>query len=165
MVARSTGPAEFGARALGNRSILADASRPEVVRVINEMIKSRDFWMPFAPAILESRAADYLVNPKGLAAPYMVLSFDSTPAAQDLLAAMHPYDLTLRPAVIPESWNPGFHRLMCGFERLTGRGGMLNTSFNLHGLPIVNTPDDALDVLEASGLKHLALGGWLITKR
>ena len=164
VVGRCTGRAEFGARALGNRSILADASRPGVVRVINDMIKSRDFWMPFAPALLEERAEDYIVNPKHLPAPYMVLSFDTTDELGDLRAAMHPYDLTVRPAVISEEWNPGFHRLLRAFERRTGRGGLLNTSFNLHGFPIVDSPEDALDVLENSGLKYLAMGSWLISK-
>lgn len=164
VVARCDGRAEFGARALGNRSILADASRMEVVRVINDMIKSRDFWMPFAPAILADRAHDYLVNPKDLSAPYMILSFDATTCVRDLRAAVHPYDLTLRPQVVQEEWNPEFYRLLKAFEARTGRGGILNTSFNLHGFPIVNTADDALDVLERSGLEFLALGQWLVTK-
>jgi carbamoyltransferase len=164
IVARATDRAEFGARALGNRSILADAARPEVVRVVNEMIKSRDFWMPFAPAILPERAADYLVNPKDLPAPYMVLSFDTTPLGEELRAALHPYDATARPAVVPRAWNPAFYRLLKAFERETGRGGILNTSFNLHGAPMVDSPDDALDVLESSGLKFLAMGRWLVAK-
>jgi carbamoyltransferase len=135
------------------------------VRVINDMIKSRDFWMPFAPAILADRANDYLINPKSLAAPYMILSFDATDRVDDLRAAVHPYDLTLRPQVVSEEWNPQFFRLLKAFEARTGRGGILNTSFNLHGFPIVNTADDALDVLEKSGLDFLILGPWLVSKR
>ena len=84
VVARFSGRAEFGARALGNRSILADPARPDVVRIINDMIKSRDFWMPFAPAILDYRQDDYLVNPKSLSAPYMVLAFDTTDRRSEL---------------------------------------------------------------------------------
>ena len=164
IVARFGGRAEFGARALGNRSILADASSTKVIREINEMIKSRDFWMPFAPAILEERASDYLVNPKGIEAPYMILSFDTTSLVNDLLAAIHPYDLTARPQVVNNEWNPAFHRILKEFERLTGRGVILNTSFNLHGYPIVDSPEDAIDVLEKSGLKYLALGDWLLMK-
>jgi carbamoyltransferase len=164
IVARFAGRAEFGARALGNRSILADASKTDVIREINEMVKSRDFWMPFAPAILEERAPDYIVNPKGINAPYMILSFDTTPRVNDLLAAIHPYDLTARPQIVNREWNPAFHKLLKEFERLTGRGVVLNTSFNLHGFPIVNSPEDAIDVLEKSGLKYLALGEWLLTK-
>ena len=164
VVARCKGPMEFGARALGNRSILADPTRPEVVRVINDMIKSRDFWMPFAPAILEERANDYLVNPKCIFAPYMILSFDTTSRVDELRAAIHPYDLTARPQVVRQKWNPDFHLLLSEFERLTGRGAILNTSFNLHGSPIVMTAQDALEVFDKSGLRHLALGNLLISK-
>jgi carbamoyltransferase len=164
IVGRMAGRAEFGARALGNRSILADASRPDAVRVINDMIKSRDFWMPFAPAILEERADDYIVNPKGLASPYMILSFDTTELRGDLQAAIHANDFTARPEIVYESWNPSFHRILRQYEARTGRGGVLNTSFNLHGFPIVNSPEDALDVLQKSGLQHLALGPYLVTK-
>ena len=165
VVARCAGRAEFGARALGNRSILADASRIDVVRVINDMIKSRDFWMPFAPAILADRASDYFINPKDLPSPYMILSFDATDRVGDLRAAVHPYDLTMRPQIVSEEWNRDFFRLLKAFEARTGRGGLLNTSFNLHGFPIVNSADDALDVLEKSGLEFLVLGQWLVSKR
>jgi carbamoyltransferase len=164
IVGRFAGRAEFGARALGNRSILADASRQDAVRVINDMIKSRDFWMPFAPAILDERASDYIVNPKGLESPYMILSFDTTERRGDLRAAIHASDFTARPEVVYRDWNPSFHRVLKQYEARTGRGGLLNTSFNLHGFPIVNSPEDAVDVLERSGLRHLALGPYLVTK-
>jgi carbamoyltransferase len=132
--------------------------------VINDMIKSRDFWMPFAPAILDERAADYLVNPKGLESPYMILSFDTTDRRGDLQAAIHASDFTARPEVVYRDWNPSFHRVLKQYEARTGRGGVLNTSFNLHGFPIVNSPEDAVDVLQRSGLRHLALGPYLLTK-
>ncbi|MBI5369086.1 MAG: carbamoyltransferase [Planctomycetes bacterium] len=164
VVARFAGRSEFGARALGNRSILADASRPEAVRTINEMIKSRDFWMPFAPSILAERCGDYLINPKGMPAPYMILSFDTTERRGDLAAAIHPYDRTARPQAVHADGNPGYHALLKEYERLTGRGGLLNTSFNIHGFPIVETPEDALQVLRESGLKYLALGPFLVRK-
>jgi carbamoyltransferase len=164
IVGRFAGRAEFGARALGNRSILADASRPDCVRVINDMIKSRDFWMPFAPAILDERADDYVVNPKGLKSPYMILSFDTTEKRGDLRGAIHASDFTARPEVVYQDWNPSFHRVLKQYEARTGRGGLLNTSFNLHGFPIVNSPEDAVDVLQRSGLRHLALGPYLVTK-
>src|SRR5712692_1886120 len=79
VVARCAGRMEFGARALGNRSILANPSDPRVVGLINRMIKARDFWMPFAPSVLRERADDYLVNPRGLASPYMMLAFPTRP--------------------------------------------------------------------------------------
>ncbi|MDP3770837.1 MAG: carbamoyltransferase C-terminal domain-containing protein [bacterium] len=166
IVARCVGRMEWGARALGNRSILADPRRPEVVRVINEQIKSRDFWMPFAPSILAERATRYLVNPKDIPGSFMAMAFHSTPLAREhLRAAMHPYDFTIRPQILDETINPDYHRLISAFERRTGVGAVLNTSFNLHGEPIVSCPRDALDVFERSGLRFLALGRHLIAKR
>lgn len=164
VVARFDGQAEFGARALGNRSILANPSIPGVVRQINDMIKSRDFWMPFACSILAERAGDYLVNPKGLSAPYMILTFDTTAIHDQIAAGLHPNDWTVRPQVVEESWNPAYHRLIKAFEECTGIGALLNTSFNLHGYPIVHTPAEALDVMARSGLKYMILGPYWVEK-
>jgi carbamoyltransferase len=165
IVARCAGKMEWGARALGNRSILADPRNPDIVRIINEQIKQRDFWMPFTPSILEERAGDYLVNPKNIFAPYMILAFESTNLARkDLPAAMHPYDFTLRPQVVRQSWNLEYHQIIQEFENRTGVGGVLNTSFNIHGEPIVGTPADALDVFARSGLEYLVLGDCLLAK-
>jgi carbamoyltransferase len=163
-VARSKGRMEFGARSLGNRAILADPTKPEVIRIINEMIKSRDFWMPFAPSMLAECEQDYVINPKRVPAPYMILSFDTTARVQELAAAIHPYDRSARPQVVSQEWNPGYHHLISEFRQRTGRGVILNTSFNLHGYPIANTPEDALEVLKNSGLRHLLLGHFLVHK-
>ena len=166
VVARCAGRMEFGARALGNRSILANPSDQRVVRVINHMIKNRDFWMPFAPSILREREGDYLVNPKGLASPYMMLAFPTNPKRRDeIVAALHPHDFTARAHIVDEGWNPGYHRVIREFERRTGIGAVLNTSFNLHGEPLVGSPADAVDTFERSGLPHLALGRFLISKK
>ncbi|MBI2524700.1 MAG: hypothetical protein HYV93_01840 [Candidatus Rokubacteria bacterium] len=165
VVARFKGREEFGARALGNRSILANPSDPALVRVINEAIKARDFWMPFCPSILGDRTADYLVNPKGVRSPYMILSFDTTARWKNIAAAVHPFDHTARPQEVYREWNPAYHALLGEFERLTGVGALLNTSFNLHGYPVVSRPEDALDVLDRSGLTHLAIENWLVEKR
>jgi len=166
IVARVKGRAEFGARALGNRSILARADAPNAVRTINQMIKNRDFWMPFAPSVLRERETDYLVNPKGLASPYMMLAFPTNPKRRDeIIAALHPQDGTARAHIVDEAWNPGYHRVIREFERRTGTGAVLNTSFNLHGEPLVGSPADAVDTFERSGLPHLALGRFLISKK
>ncbi|MFQ5599021.1 MAG: carbamoyltransferase C-terminal domain-containing protein [Candidatus Krumholzibacteriia bacterium] len=165
VVARCKGRMEFGARSLGNRAIVADPTQPEVIRIINEMVKNRDFWMPFAPSVLEECADEYLVNPKRLAAPYMILSFDTTERVDELRAAIHPYDRTARPQIVSREWNPDYHYLISEFRKRTGRGAILNTSFNLHGYPIANTPEDALEVLKNSGLQHLLLGHFLAHKR
>jgi carbamoyltransferase len=166
IVGRCVGRSEFGARALGNRSILADPRNLDAVQKINEKVKSRDFWMPFAPSILEERAADYLINPKNLSAPYMTIAFETTSLAhRDLRAALHRADLTGRPQVVTRAANPAYHVLIREFERLTGVGGLLNTSFNIHGEPIIQSAADAVDVLERSGLDALVLGDTVIEKK
>jgi carbamoyltransferase len=166
VVARCAGRMEFGARALGNRSILAHPGQAKVVPLINRMIKQRDFWMPFAPSILRERAEDYLENPKGLASPYMMLAFATKPTRrEEIVAAIHPSDGTARAHILDEAWNPGYHAVIRAFERRTGVGAVLNTSFNLHGEPVVCSADDALDTFERSGLPHLALGRWLISQK
>jgi carbamoyltransferase len=166
VVARCAGRMEFGARALGNRSILANPSDHRVVTLINKMIKNRDFWMPFAPSILREREADYVVNPKGFASPYMMLAFPTNPKRRDeILAAVHPQDGSARAHLVDQAWNPEYHQVIREFERRTGTGAVLNTSFNLHGEPLVGSPDDAVDTFERSGLPHLALDRWLISKK
>jgi carbamoyltransferase len=165
VVARHCGREEFGARALGNRSILANPKDTSAVRVINEAIKARDFWMPFATSLLRERRAQFLVNPKDIPAPYMILSFDTTDRYLDIAAGIHPYDRTVRPQVVEESWNPRYYALIRRFEDLTGIGAVLNTSFNLHGYPIASRPADSLEVFDRSGLRNLAIEDWLVQKQ
>jgi carbamoyltransferase len=165
VVARFKGREEFGARAMGNRSLLADPRSVDAVRVLNEAIKSRDFWMPFAGSVLEECSDSLYQNEKNVPAPYMILSFDTTGRWRDILAAIHPFDHTMRPQEVSSEWNPSYHSLISAFARRTGVPAVLNTSFNLHGHPIVSRPEDALDVLDRSGLTHLALGNWLVEKQ
>ena len=165
VIGRCVGRSEFGARALGNRSILADPRRREIVPLINEKVKRRDFWMPFAPSILHERSADYLLNPKQLAAPFMTVAFATTPLAQrELPAALHGADATCRPQLVTRGANPAYHRLLSAFESLTGVGALLNTSFNVHGEPIVQSATDAVGVMERTGLDGLILGDLYIEK-
>jgi carbamoyltransferase len=160
------GRMEFGARALGNRSILADPSNPNIVKKINDQIKFRDFWMPFTPSILFERCSDYLVNPKNIYSPFMTVGFDSTSLAQkEIIASLHPADLTARPQMLKEEVNPEYYNLIKEFENLTGIGAVLNTSLNLHGLPIVCSPKDAIEVMENSKLDMIYFGDLLITRR
>ncbi len=163
-VARCAGPMEFGARALGNRSILADPQNQDVVRVINQMVKKRDFWMPFAPMVMHDRQDEYLQNPKRLPSPYMMMTFDSRENFREMIAAVHNADLTCRAQILKPEQNPPMHAILEAFARRTGRGVILNTSFNLHGFPIVRTAADALHVFRNSGLQHLQVGPYLVTK-
>lgn len=166
VVARLAGRMEFGARSLGNRSILAHPNSPGIVRVLNEAVKNRDFWMPFAPALLAEKADRYLLNPKGFRSPYMMLAFDTTgEARRSIPAALHPYDFTARAQMVETEHNPRFHRLLEEFDRLTGIAGVLNTSFNLHGEPIVLGPREALRVFLKSGLAALVMEDRVLEKR
>ena len=156
---------EFGARALGNRSIIADPRRPDVIHHINKLVKMRDFWMPFAPSILAERENDYMINPKGIDGRFMAVGFDSTDLAKEHLpAGLHPFDRSARPQIVHKEDNPSYHALIKAFEDLTGVGALMNTSFNIHGEPIVGTPDDAFDTFARCGLHHLLIGEWLISK-
>lgn len=166
IVARFAGRMEFGARALGNRSILAHPSRRDMVRTINEQIKGRDFWMPFGCSILAEAENSYLVNPKGVPAPFMAMAFDTLPGSRDdIVAGIHPYDFTIRPQLVTAASNGRYHAIIAAFRALTGVGAVLNTSFNLHGEPLVCGPSEALDVFARSGLTILQLDQWLVRKK
>ncbi len=165
VLGRCAGRMEFGLRSLGNRSILADPRRWDTVAKINDVIKFRDFWMPFTPSILEDRAKDYLVNPKGIPSPYMTHAFDSTPQARmDLSAAMHPADKTLRPQEVTKKSNDAYYEIISAFEKETGVGALLNTSFNLHGEPIVADAKDAYSTFCRSDLDALLINESLIMR-
>ncbi len=163
IVGRFQGRSEWGARALGNRSICCRADDLRVVARLNKAIKRRDFWMPFAPSVLEDDAQRYIINEKNISAPYMMLAFESTPLAQKhIIAALHPYDKSCRPQIVHKEWNPRYHRLLTIFREISGIGAILNTSFNLHGLPIVHTPDDAIRTLLKSNLHCVAIEDYMI---
>jgi len=165
IVARFAGRSEFGARALGNRSILADPSNPAAVIRINQMIKKRDFWMPFAPSIMAEHASSLLSVERPPHSPYMMMSYDVRESARNTLkAAIHPMDCSVRPQIVSKDQNPEYHALIEEFRRRRNIPAVLNTSFNIHGEPIVETPDDAVDVFLRSGLMHLAIGNYLLSK-
>jgi len=165
VIARASGRMEFGARALGNRSILADPRDYSIVRIINDKIKKRDFWMPFAPVLLKERVSDYLINPKNIDAPYMTIGFETTELGKkELIAGLHPSDFTARPQIVSEEQNPAYYHIIKEFEKMTGVGGLVNTSFNLHGEPIVSTCKDAMHVFENSGIDVLILGNHAVFK-
>ena len=165
VVARFNGKEEFGARALGNRSLLAHPSNPNTIALINKLIKDRDFWMPFTPSILEEDAGKYIKNRKNLLSPYMAITFDATKQGEiDFSAAIHPYDKTMRIQMVSKETNRSYHSLINRFKESSGISGILNTSFNLHGEPNVHSPDDALRTLANSGLNYLAIGNILIQK-
>lgn len=169
IVARCSGRMEFGARALGNRSILADPGDQRVIPEINKMIKQRDFWMPFAPAILYEGADEYIrippSLPKNRISPYMMHTFDTTERRDEFIAGTHSYDKTARAQILLESMNPGLYSLIREFSKLRHKTVVLNTSFNLHGFPIVMGSGDAMDVMLNSSLEYLIINNTFITKK
>jgi carbamoyltransferase len=169
IVGRCSGRMEFGARALGNRSILADPRSPGVMPRINKTIKKRDFWMPFAPAVISEKAGEYLVVQPSLhpdrLSPFMMHSFDTTASGKELAGAVHPADGTARAQIVSEKTHPAFHALIAHFGRLTGTWALLNTSFNLHGHPMVSGTMDAIEVMLASDLEYVMADHYLIRKR
>lgn len=166
IVARVKGKMEFGARALGHRSILANPSSYENVRVINEMIKQRDFWMPFAGSFLDEVCDNYIKNPKDIDAPYMIITFDTHKNKwKDIQGAIQQYDKTSRPQVVSRDYDPEYWKLIQYFYEKTGIGCVLNTSFNLHGHPLVANTQDAMFVMKNSGLQYLAIEDYLLEKK
>ena len=107
---------------------------PAIKKIINDSIKNRDFWMPFAPSILDHAADEYFADPKGIAPQFMTFAFEAARGRyEDLTAASHPKDRTIRPQVVTEKANPNYHATIAAYRERTGRGVVLNTSFNLHG--------------------------------
>ncbi|MCL5070653.1 MAG: hypothetical protein M1308_07130 [Actinobacteria bacterium] len=162
IIARFSGRDEWGPRALGNRSIMADPRNMQVIRKINFAIKQRDFWMPFAPAVLEEDQKRYFKNSRF--SPYMIEAFDTKKEAQEIIAGLHLYDLTGRPQSV-NNWNPGWQGIIRAFKKITGVGGILNTSFNLHGYPLVGNLEVALWTFRNSELDGLLIEDWLIEKK
>lgn len=157
------GRQEMGPRALGNRSILADPRTSESLNRVNEYVKHREAWRPFAPSMLESAADEYLVDAEP--SPYMIKTFDTVPEKRDDIdGVVHPADQTTRPQTVREDQNPRYHALISAFESITGVPVVLNTSFNDHAEPIVTTPKEALRDFYGMGLDFLVVGDYVVAK-
>lgn len=164
IVARFQEQEEAGPRSLGNRSILADPRDLRVIRKLNFAIKQRDFWMPFAGSVLEEYGSKY-IRDLTKRAWFMIEAFDTTEeGAQCLPAALHPFDQTIRPQIVSKSTHRTYHALISEFARITGVGGLLNTSFNLHGSPIVGSPETAVKTFMSSSLDALSIGSFMAFK-
>lgn len=165
VVARVCGRDEFGARALGNRSILANPSESKVIDLINKQVKDRDFWMPFTPSVLTEKKDDVVLNPRNYDATYMNITFNSTDYAQEVMSAsLHPWDKTVRPQFVCKKQNASYHRLISKFYEFSGIPSLLNTSFNLHGEPNVSSAADAIHAFDKSDLMFLQIEDYLIRK-
>ena len=165
IIAVCRGRMEMGQRALGNRSIIADPRTRFNVEKINNSIKKRDFWMPFAPVILSEYQDVLIENPKGVDSPFMTITFETKNGKNKFPAAVHQADGTTRAQLLKKEQNPILWNLIFKFYEKTGIPALLNTSFNLHGEPIVRTIQDALRVFGKSELEVLWLDEHIIEKK
>jgi carbamoyltransferase len=156
------GRMEFGPRALGNRSILADARDPGMKDKVNEVVKFREGWRPFAPSVLLERFADYFEP--SIPSPFMILTHTVRPEKRSTIPAVTHVDGTARIQTVERQTNPRYWDLISEFERLTGVAVVMNTSFNLRGEPIVSEPKDAIRTFFSSGLDFLAIGDCIVAK-
>lgn len=157
------GGAEFGPRALGHRSILADPRRAEMKEIVNASVKFRQGFRPFAPSILEERMEDWFEERLG--SPFMILAQHVLPEVRDKIPAVVHVDGSVRAQTVNAVANPRYHKLLQAFEQETGVPILLNTSFNLRGEPIVETPSDAVQSFLKCGLDALVIGSDLYVKR
>lgn len=156
------GRMEVGPRALGNRSILANPSIPNMKDIINLKVKNRENWRPFAPSILEEYAKDFLIDTPN--SPFMILSSRVYKEKQkDIVATIH-VDKTVRPQTVSKRTNLRYWSLINEFYKITGIPAVLNTSFNLAGEPIVCTPQDAVSAFFRTDMDYLVLGEYIISK-
>lgn len=159
------GRSEFGPRALGNRSILADPRRAENKDLINEMVKNREWYRPFAPSVLEEYAGQFFEVPDSSLPAYMTFTVPVRDAMRAKLAAVTHIDGTARIQTVSRNTNERYWRLIEAFRQRTGVPVVLNTSFNHNLEPIVDSVEDSMTCFLTTGLTHLIIDNYLVTKR
>ena len=156
------GRSELGPRALGNRSILADPRDKEMWKRLNA-IKGREFWRPLAPSLLEEDKDEYFVDP--VSHEFMILMFRFRDGMAGRVPAVYHVDGTARPQTVTRDMNPTYYDVIKAFKDMTGEGIVVNTSFNLAGEPLVETPRDAIRSFAAGGFDAMYMQGYLLYKR
>jgi carbamoyltransferase len=156
------GRSEFGPRALGNRSILGDPRRPEMKDTLNKRVKFRQAFRPFAPIVLYEKAKDIFVGEDE--SPFMLRAKQVRPQWKDRIPAIVHVDGTARVQTVRREHNERMYDLLVEFEKLTGVPVLVNTSFNIKGEPIVETPQDAMNCFIYTGIDYLALHNTLVAK-
>ncbi len=162
VIAWYRGAMEYGPRALGHRSILADPGRPEMRDRINAMVKMREAFRPFAPAVSLEQVHRWFDVPPETELPYMTTIVDVREKYAEQLPAITHVNRTARVQTVSRKDDVEFHALLRAVGRETGREMVLNTSFNVKGQPIVNTPRQALDTFLSTGIEFLFLGEFLV---
>jgi carbamoyltransferase len=156
---------EFGPRALGNRSILADPGHPHMRDRINAMVKKREAFRPFAPAVSLEEAHLWFDVPPMTELPYMIATVHVREEHRPRLPAITHVDGTARVQTVSAAGNPDFHALLRAVGKVTGREMVLNTSFNVKGQPIVNTPREAVATFLGTGIEFLMIENTLLARR
>jgi len=160
------GRSEFGPRALGNRSILADPRPAENKLLINEMVKKRESYRPFAPSVLEERVRDFYDVPENKTEyPFMIFVVRTREDKRSILQAVTHLDGTARLHSVSSRTNPLYHELISEFDKLTGVPVLLNTSFNNNTEPIVDSAEEAIVCYLTTGLNSLVIGNYLIRRK
>lgn len=154
---------EFGPRALGCRSILADPTDPEMQSRVNLKIKFRESFRPFCPSVLEEDSHLYFEGAQAIA-PYMTITYKVKPEAQKQLPAITHVDGTARIQTVNEKQNPRYYRLLQYLKQLNGHGVTMNTSFNRNNEPIVHSPIDAVSAFYGCGMDVLVIGNFVLSK-
>ena len=155
------GRGEYGPRSLGNRSILADPRKFESKSRINQLLKKRDWFMPYAPSILEEYVDEFVVNPN--ASPYMQIAFKIKDNKKNSIPAAVHVDGTSRIHTVDKNVNPKYWNLINEFRLLTELPILLNTSFNRHHIPTISEPRQALEHLLDGCMDYLAINDYLIS--
>ncbi len=156
------GRMEFGPRALGNRSILADPRDPEMNTKVNNAVKFREWWRPFAPSFKKEAAGEYLESATD--SPFMIVTAQVRPEKRSVIPSVTHVDGSARPQTVEKEINPLYWRLIDEFGKRTGVPVVMNTSFNLRGEAIVHTPTDAIRTFFSSGMDALVIGSFLVEK-
>jgi carbamoyltransferase len=157
------GRMEMGPRALGNRSVIADPRNGSVKELINKHLKKRDWFVPFAPSVIEEDSHDYIKDFNGYA-PFMIMAYDVKEDTAGTIPAVVHVDNTIRPQIVKSGVNPRYWEMIKCFKELSGVGMVLNTSFNKHGLPIVESPKDAIGHLVNSNVDILVIGNYVVER-
>jgi carbamoyltransferase len=156
------GRMEFGPRALGGRSILADPRDPEMTAKVNNAVKFREWWRPFAPSMKREAAGEFVESATD--SPFMIVTAQVRQEKQSIIPAVTHVDGSARPQTVEQAANPVYWHLIDEFGKRTGVPVVMNTSFNLRGEAIVNTPTDAIRTFFSSGMDGLVIGNFLVEK-
>lgn len=154
------GRMEYGPRALGNRSIVGNASSETVKDKLNMSVKQREWYQPFAPSMLEEDSR-HLLKDADSVDRFMTMGYLARESAREAMKSVVHVDMTARPQMVGRE-NLDYRNLINRVKRHSGHGVVLNTSFNLHGMPIVESPDDAISTLKKTNSKYLFIGGYFV---